>query len=252
MQLFILLFIEGGSYVHEDEDAWEFVVLYERRDGVYHFAGYTSVYPFWHYPDQIRLRLRSVTSSLSPPQPPPALTPSQFVILPPYQHAGHGSRLYSALYALCLSRPDVAELTVEDPAEAFEDLRDRCDLRYLSSLGVDNDPLFPLGSPGRQEWADGLRRDSKIAQRQFDRIMEMLLLRGLPKAAGAVREYRLHVKGRLYRFNYVSGAREKDDGCGAHAQEMLSQMTPEERKEALAKTYDSVVEDYERILEMTF
>ncbi len=58
MQLFILLFIEGGSYVHEDEDAWEFVVLYEHWDGVYHFAGYTSVYPFWHYPDQIRLRLR--------------------------------------------------------------------------------------------------------------------------------------------------------------------------------------------------
>jgi histone acetyltransferase 1 len=27
MQLFILLFIEGGSYVHEDEDAWEFFVL---------------------------------------------------------------------------------------------------------------------------------------------------------------------------------------------------------------------------------
>lgn len=29
-------------------------------------------------------------------------------------------------------------------------------------------------------------------------------------------------------------------------------MTPEERTEALAKTYDSVVEDYERILGMTF
>lgn len=29
-------------------------------------------------------------------------------------------------------------------------------------------------------------------------------------------------------------------------------MTPEERKEALAKTYESVVEDYERIIEMAF
>jgi histone acetyltransferase 1 len=27
MQLFILLYIEGGSYIVEDEDAWEFVVL---------------------------------------------------------------------------------------------------------------------------------------------------------------------------------------------------------------------------------
>lgn len=33
---------------------------------------------------------------------------------------------------------------------------------------------------------------------------------------------------------------------------MLCQMTPEERKEALAKTYDTVVDDYDRILGMTF
>lgn len=28
MQLFVLLYIEGGSYIVEDEDNWEFVVLY--------------------------------------------------------------------------------------------------------------------------------------------------------------------------------------------------------------------------------
>lgn len=98
MQLFILLFIEGGSYVHvsrnvivtsplrsrsqEDEDAWEFIILYERRKrpgthiSTYHFVGYVSVYPFWCYPDQVRLRL------------------SQFVILPPYQQQGHGCGLH--------------------------------------------------------------------------------------------------------------------------------------------------------------
>jgi hypothetical protein len=41
------------------------------------------------------------------------------------------AELYNALYQLVLSRPDVAELTVEDPAEAFEDLRDRNDLKML-------------------------------------------------------------------------------------------------------------------------
>lgn len=74
MQLFILLFIEGGSYVHEDEDAWEFYVLYERRKRrdsdlfTYHFVGYTSVYPFWCYPEMVRLRLRCVLghSTLQP------------------------------------------------------------------------------------------------------------------------------------------------------------------------------------------
>lgn len=38
----------------------------------YHFAGYSSIYSFLHYPDQVRLRL------------------SQFIILPPFQGAGHG------------------------------------------------------------------------------------------------------------------------------------------------------------------
>jgi histone acetyltransferase 1 len=27
MQIFILFFIEGGSYVQEDEEAWEFITL---------------------------------------------------------------------------------------------------------------------------------------------------------------------------------------------------------------------------------
>lgn len=50
--------------MQEDEDAWEFVTLFERRKRkssgtfTYHFVGYVSVYPFWSYPDQIRLRLR--------------------------------------------------------------------------------------------------------------------------------------------------------------------------------------------------
>ncbi|KAL1410315.1 histone acetyltransferase 1 [Vanrija albida] len=230
MQVFILLFIEGGSYVQEDEDAWEFVTLFERRKRpdsdifTYHFVGYTSLYPFWCFPDRIRLRL------------------SQFVILPPYQHQGHGSHLYSAVFAHMRSRDDVAELTVEDPAEAFEDLRDRNDLRFLVKQGITEDPKFLEGvgteeRGPRAKWEADKRKQHKIAERQFDRVLEMLLLRQLDrKDAAKVKAYRLQVKARLYRFNY----------------EMLSQMTLDERKEALAKTYDTVVDDYDRILEMTF
>jgi hypothetical protein len=39
--------------------------------------------------------------------------------------------LYKAIYEYVLAQPSVAELTVEDPAEAFEDLRDRNDLAML-------------------------------------------------------------------------------------------------------------------------
>lgn len=65
--------------------------------------------------------------SRSRPSPPR----SQFVILPPYQQEGHGSALYAAVYQHVLGAGHIAELTVEDPAEAFEDLRDRNDLKML-------------------------------------------------------------------------------------------------------------------------
>lgn len=64
MQVFVLMFIEGGSYIDEDDDRWEFVSLYERRKSqvtesgyTYHFVGYTSLYSFFHWPDKTRLRL---------------------------------------------------------------------------------------------------------------------------------------------------------------------------------------------------
>ena len=89
MQIFILLYIEAGSYINEAEDAWEFVVLcvfhsfpalpphvcpvpngsdkirYEKRKRrttpvteSYHFVGYSSLHPFYCFPDKVRLRLR--------------------------------------------------------------------------------------------------------------------------------------------------------------------------------------------------
>ena len=39
--------------------------------------------------------------------------------------------LYNTIYQYVLNSPHIAELTVEDPAEAFEDLRDRNDLKML-------------------------------------------------------------------------------------------------------------------------
>jgi histone acetyltransferase 1 len=76
--------------------------------------------------------------------------------------------LYSTLFAHVLSRPEVAELTVEDPAEAFEDLRDRNDLRYLVTQGVPEDPKFLEGVGSdirgpRAQWESKVRRKHKLA-----------------------------------------------------------------------------------------
>lgn len=72
---------------------------------------------------------------------------SQFVIAGPYQKQGHGgmflfcllcsstkssvASLYKAIHDWIIKSPRYAELTVEDPSEDFEDLRDKVDLRTL-------------------------------------------------------------------------------------------------------------------------
>lgn len=252
MQVFILLYIEAGSYINEEEDSWEFMVLYEkrkRRDAArtetYHFMGYSSLYPFWYFPERVRLRL------------------SQFIILPPYQHKGHGSGLYQAIYNYVLSKPMISELTVEDPAEAFEDLRDRNDLKMLLSheqfmreafgekgAGVSSgggrvarkkaDTSGKKGKgrlipPADRAWAEKWRKDLKIAGRQFSRLAEMLILLHLDSTNTlAVKAFRLQVKERLYRFNF----------------EVLVQLEDQEKHEKLEETYQSVIEDYRRILDM--
>ncbi|KAF9448901.1 histone acetyltransferase type B [Macrolepiota fuliginosa MF-IS2] len=250
MQLFILLYIEAGSFINEEEDPWEFVVLYEKqkRPGsdvpTYHFVGYSSLYSFYHFPEKTRLRL------------------SQFVILPPYQKQGLGSQLYKAIYQYVLSKPSVAELTVEDPAEAFEDLRDKNDMEMLQSHRQFIDEAYgssqsaggrvggigragrsgrggaaqtkgKLGPPADKVWVEKWRKDLKIAGRQFQRLIEMIILLRLdPHDARALKAYRLQVKERLYRFNF----------------EVLVHLDKQERLDKLEETFQSVCDDYARIL----
>lgn len=257
MQIFILLYIEAGSYISEDDDAWHFFVLYEKRKRqngtkTYHFIGYSSVYKFYCFPEKHRLRL------------------SQFVILPPHQHQGHGSELYKTIYNYALLTPLISELTVEDPAEAFEDLRDRNDLRMLLSNenfmkeGFGNEAVShgggkvqkqrtraranpmggssgmvkvtgKMGPPIDKAWSESFRTRLKMAGRQWQRLMEMLILMHLnPTDVQAARAYRLQVKERLYRFNF----------------EILAQLEKEERLEKLEETFQSLRDDYLRILEM--
>ncbi|OBZ75134.1 Histone acetyltransferase type B catalytic subunit [Grifola frondosa] len=251
MQLFILLYIEAGSYISEDDETWEFVVLYEKRKrrsapdiATYHFVGYSTLYPFYCFPERVRMRI------------------SQFVILPPYQQEGHGSALYTAVYRHVLAQPRIAELTVEDPAEAFEDLRDRNDLKMLlanerfmaeafGSEGVSSGggkvggvgkgkgkgkgkaSAGKMGPPADRAWLEKWRVELKIASRQFHRLIEMLMLKYLdPMDARVQRAYRLQVKERLYRFNF----------------ETLMQLDKEERQQKLEETFRTVRADYLRIL----
>ncbi|POW20178.1 hypothetical protein PSHT_03836 [Puccinia striiformis] len=189
MQILVLFYIEGGTYIEEDDDRWEFVVLFERRKlrsadedsnpYSYHFCGYVSLYSFYHYPSSIRLRL------------------SQFIVLPPYQSTGHGCKSIDLP-----TRP-------WRPSESFEDLRDKEDLKLLFENKVfDEKPLSEL-IPVSSEWYEATRTKWKLANRQFARLLELALrwkFTALKESDDGKLErlYRIAVKERLYRFNYDS------------------------------------------------
>lgn len=222
MQLFALLFIEGASYIDEEEANWEFLVTFEVTQAdngpQYHFVGYTSLYNFWFYPKWYRLRL------------------SQLVILPPYQSSGHGSELYGQVVRMASDRENVVELTIEDPSEAFDKLRDSNDLKRL--LSPDDGFLLrakefvkggALRAPIDKAWSETERKRHKIAKRQWDRLVEMCQLMMLDETdTDQITKLRLQIKSRLYGFN----------------RDVLQQMPPNERVAKLQETYESVMDEY--------
>lgn len=175
MQIFILLYIEAGSYISEEEDQWEFVVLSvifhsynpcrpdrcqireakaERRTPHCNvpFRGIFVAVQLLPFPREgpaetevFPQPIMAISRALMPCNPvnlssflhtsakgtdvrPSILLSSSFAHLRSLVAA-----LYTAIYQHVLSQPHIAELTVEDPAEAFEDLRDRNDLAMLLS-----------------------------------------------------------------------------------------------------------------------
>lgn len=147
---------------------------------------------------------------------------------------------YNLVYLYFLQRNDIAELTIEDPSEAFQDMRDKVDYRTLVSAGV----FKGIEAPVDADWREKTRREWKLGARQFHRLLEMALRKDLvdllsvnpnPKGKNRDKEkkYRLMVKERLCRFNY----------------EILAPMEKRERIDTLQQTYDSVIDEYDRLLD---
>jgi len=95
-----------------------------------------------------------------------------------------------------------------------------------------NGRMYP---PSDKAWLEKWRVELKIAGRQYYRLVEMLILLHLdPTDVLAAKAYRLQVKERLYRFNY----------------EVLAQLEDKDRLEKLEETFQSLKQDYQRILAM--
>ncbi|KAJ3351941.1 histone acetyltransferase 1 [Entophlyctis luteolus] len=252
LQFFLLFFIEGASSIDDEDESWECFLLFQRRPTygavgtpkgstqgaglAYTLCGFSTAYSFWCFPESRRMRI------------------SQFLILPPFQKMGHGSHLYNAMKRDFLIRKEVLEFGVEDPNEAFQIMRDVCDMRGLIEelensaklenakdlgLHVLDRPVqtFGKGSTINLESERSLIAIEagllKLSRVQRARCLEMLSMKYLDKSdKESAKDFRLRVKKRLYQRN----------------EEALSGMDPEEMKSKLHETFLNVEDGYKQIL----
>lgn len=91
---------------------------YKNDNGDYKYAttGYTTVYEYYAYPQHIRPRI------------------SQVLVLPPFQKFGIGTCFVETIYKYYQSQKNVVDMTVEDPSDDFQRLRNFVDARLCKGL----------------------------------------------------------------------------------------------------------------------
>ncbi|VVT57644.1 uncharacterized protein SAPINGB_P005798 [Magnusiomyces paraingens] len=251
IQIFILLFIEAGSYIDATDDRWVLYTLYQTSSPHEEnfrpiFAGFSTVYNYFWYVDA---ESYDKPNGTDPYEPYVRKRISQFVILPLFQGKRVGGNFYSTLFSTFYADPLIKEISVEDPSEAFDDLRDRNDLTRLVESGTaaiiyttfSATKVLPevISDTGKNsftlEWVKDKRCENKMSVRQFDRCIEMILLYYLENkqdvSQETIRLYRLLVKRRLYLRN----------------RDALDDMSPQDRKSKLQETFEALKDDYRRL-----
>lgn len=225
LQILVLLFIEAGSYIDSNDPLWNVYVLYKvspNEKNTRSIIGFTTIYQYWKYPGA-----KAFDEGLRETR----LKISQFIILPPYQGKGLGQLFYSRLFGNWLKNEEIVEIVVEDPNEQFDDMRDRADLSFLNKQ-LDLNLINTKLTPG---WIELTRKKFKLEKRQFARLLEMILLYKLKHNTGSdsVKDVRLFIKRRLFEKNI----------------EALSPLEEADRRDKLHTAYQSLTEDYYRILD---
>jgi histone acetyltransferase 1 len=229
LQILVLLFIEAGSFIDHKDELWDLYVIYgdvsepfEGADPEPSIVGFVTAYNYWKYAgakgfDQGVKQTRKKIS--------------QFVILPNFQGQHIGSKVYLELYKTWLKDDEVYEVVVEDPNEAFDDMRDKSDLNRLNLvINVKDIDFTKIKEPG---WLESFRLQQKLEKRQFSRLVEMILLHNLKLFGGNQKDIRLYIKTRLYEKN----------------KDALNSLEKPVRMDKLQTAYQALEEDYYRILQ---
>ncbi|KAJ2351957.1 histone acetyltransferase 1 [Coemansia sp. RSA 2618] len=218
LQTLVLFFIEGAQFIDTGDERWRVFTVFERLDlggqPSYSLVGFCTMYRFYCWPERRRARI------------------SQFLVLPPFQGQGHGSALYQYIYAAVVGSSEYADLSVEDPSEAFDDMRDRNDMRYLlehkAFEHIEGAPVSPVV-------VSELQRKHKLSKRQMTRCLEMAILRKIKSEKSAeFCAFRLFVKRRIYAQNT----------------DLMQDLDAEGKKQKVADAFAAVVDDYRRLLSL--
>ena len=114
MQQLFVFFIDGASFIDVD-DHWKYQILVCKNPRA--IVGFATTY-------QLELNNGSTATRIS-----------QFLILPPFQKRGLGKVLLEAIYEVAMKDKLCSEITVEDPSDDFQNMRDSFDIRLILSKG---------------------------------------------------------------------------------------------------------------------
>ncbi|KAL5340718.1 acyl-CoA N-acyltransferase [Aspergillus crustosus] len=287
-QIMVSFYIEAGTPLTMDDPEWtleRWVVyfVYEKVEpqtptaSGYSIVGYATTYRWWFFQRDCSEKPTPKDGPFPAPEPirpgelPSRLRIAQFLVLPPHQGSGHGVNLYNTIHKACVSDSTIIELTVEDPNESFDVLRDSADYHILRpeflkhNLTINPDPWtesakktkrVPTASLLPLNLLSEIRTKYKIEPTQFAHIQEMFLLGQIPhknRRKGGANMSRLLIKKhraddpndrRYYWWRMLTKQR-----LYKRSRDMLIQLKITERHHALEETVANVEEGYEQLFE---
>jgi len=222
------MFIGGSAFSHAI-----FPFSYEKyknNDGQWQYAtaGYTTVYEYYAYPQNKRPRI------------------SQMLILPPFQKLGLATQMVETIYKFYQTQKNVVDITVEDPSEEFQRLRNFVDARSCKELKSFARAEIMKGF--NKEMVREAREALKLNPRQVRKVYELLrLFYTNVKDEKEYRSYRLEVKKRLNAVYYKQLKDLKKMERFKMDTEMLRARLPsiKQRMEQLQEEYSVVEQDYQ-------
>lgn len=248
LQTFLKWYIEGASYVDMDDERWEYFTIYEKMpldkstksnsvplDFQYCFVGYCSVYRFYAYPNRSRPRI------------------AQFLILPPFQRMGLGTRLLQSIYNT-YNNKSVVDIQVEDPSENFTRMRDVLDCNLCKDLKAFSPEKLKNGFT--KEMSDEALEKHKLFSREARRVYEILRLKSIDRNnSDEYRSYRLDIKNRLnapYQRqikHIVEKAKRRTSKSEYETIVKAAEVPRDVRVSMLSKQYEALEEEYNAVIE---